>query len=807
MQGLFYGAFQGKKKDLLPLLSKLGEKRGDRDHMMGFIFRYLHLPDNWAELGDEDWVKARFASGGSMNINYLEGPLFSELSAYLLPVEGLTMTQTLDYGVKRYTYSPYGSLEILNFDRKDQVRSAARPFERETGQSSVVQDQQSWSDYESANAQDLIPDEVLPPPCCTDSPFLIQKGVLVKYLGHEETVTVPEGCTAIGPRSFQHCKELKRVTIPKTVETIGEEAFSCCSALEEVELAQGLKTLEGGVFWGTKLRRVELPEGLNCIKLCFPDGVFLKIPASLTKMDDYTIQHLAGAEVAKGNSAYFSQNGALYAKTKTGAVLLRVPQTVQGVFEIQDGVQAIGEKAFWCCRELTGVRFPAGLTQIGRDAFGGCGALESVELPEGLVTIEGSAFSGSSLRAVRFPSTLQTIEYFAFQTVIGRGAATALKRVELPENTTCSQSSFDEDTVIAADLASEAARQRLLLPAQAVELSLTPGRDYTGMVTPAVLAYFVDRDAVEAFTQLEPFVPELWELLPDLLRHARLRGAQKVEQRLLELEQLGQEQGKKRKPPTAAQLKKLWWVRDNPDGTCTILDYRGPFLHPVLPAAVGKRAVKQWSRSFDTPRTPSTLDQIITLTLPATLTKFEDTLGKASRLERIEVEAGNPAYRSQDGVLLNAAGTALLLYPLGRREARYEIPERVRSIKPDSFRGNCFLQEVIFPKGLKKVEKFSFEGCRGLTSIVFPEGVKTFGAHAFSSCHGLTRIVLPDGVEIIGAYAFSSYGLRDVVLPGSVKNLDKSAFGNIPSGLTIHAPAGSYAEAFAQENNIPFQPL
>ncbi len=27
MQGMFYGASQGKKRDILPLLSKLGEKR------------------------------------------------------------------------------------------------------------------------------------------------------------------------------------------------------------------------------------------------------------------------------------------------------------------------------------------------------------------------------------------------------------------------------------------------------------------------------------------------------------------------------------------------------------------------------------------------------------------------------------------------------------------------------------------------------------------------------------------------------------------------------------------------------------
>ena len=46
-------------------------------------------------------------------------------------------------------------------------------------------------------------------------------------------------------------------------------------------------------------------------------------------------------------------------------------------------------------------------------------------------------------------------------------------------------------------------------------------------------------------------------------------------------------------------------------------------------------------------------------------------------------------------------------------------------------------------------------------------------------------------------------GLRKVILPVSVTEINKWAFEKCPS-LTIHAPAGSYAETYAKENNIPF---
>lgn len=36
--------------------------------------------------------------------------------------------------------------------------------------------------------------------------------------------------------------------------------------------------------------------------------------------------------------------------------------------------------------------------------------------------------------------------------------------------------------------------------------------------------------------------------------------------------------------------------------------------------------------------------------------------------------------------------------------------------------------------------------------------------------------------------------------------IDKRAFDGCPN-LTIHAPAGSYAEQYAKKNNIPFEPI
>ena len=46
----------------------------------------------------------------------------------------------------------------------------------------------------------------------------------------------------------------------------------------------------------------------------------------------------------------------------------------------------------------------------------------------------------------------------------------------------------------------------------------------------------------------------------------------------------------------------------------------------------------------------------------------------------------------------------------------------------------------------------------------------------------------------------------DVVIPAGVTEIGSSAFDGCKK-LTIHAPAGSYAEQYARENDIKFQPL
>jgi len=81
-----------------------------------------------------------------------------------------------------------------------------------------------------------------------------------------------------------------------------------------------------------------------------------------------------------------------------------------------EGLEKIGDYAFYNCESLEGITFPSTLIEIGDCAFDGCYELREVVLNEGLKKIGEWAFSDCrSLGRIAFPSTLIEIGKRAFE--------------------------------------------------------------------------------------------------------------------------------------------------------------------------------------------------------------------------------------------------------------------------------------------------------------------------------------------------------------------------------------------------------
>ena len=225
------------------------------------------------------------------------------------------------------------------------------------------------------------------------------------------SVTIPSSVTSIGYEAFYNCESLTSITIPSSVTSIGEEAFSECSGLTSVVIPEGVTSIGDGAFsWCKSLTSVTITEGVTEIgKMAFYNCSSLTsvtIPSSVTSIGDRVFEECRGL--------YKDANGVQY-ESEAKVVLIDVPTSVSGSFEIPSSVRFIHSEAFYGCSRLTSVTIPEGVTAIGNEAFGECTSLTSVTFPSTLMKIGGNAFQGCSLRGtVTLPASLRILGVGAF---------------------------------------------------------------------------------------------------------------------------------------------------------------------------------------------------------------------------------------------------------------------------------------------------------------------------------------------------------------------------------------------------------
>ena len=226
------------------------------------------------------------------------------------------------------------------------------------------------------------------------------------YSEEIHALSLPDGLTRIGTWAFQECR-LQKVKIPSSVASIGCCAFSN-SDLQKIQFSEGLTEIERNAFYGCSLKQVKLPESLKRIgENAFGDCPFtsITIPAGVESFGDLNGDEtqvtpfkdnelLEEIHVDPDNPKYSSIDGVLFSKDAT--TLLRYPCAKPGdTYTVPDGVQEIGEWAFYFCGNLKQLSLPDGLTRIGDYAFNYCESLANLNLPDSLTGIGCEVLTGT----------------------------------------------------------------------------------------------------------------------------------------------------------------------------------------------------------------------------------------------------------------------------------------------------------------------------------------------------------------------------------------------------------------------------
>ena len=260
------------------------------------------------------------------------------------------------------------------------------------------------------------------------------------FASHENltNVVLPASLRKIGSRAFEDCAGLQGITIPASVSEIGYMTFSFCLNLQQIEVASGnssfsskdgvLYDQEGGRLiqypagragdyqvpegvteigenafsFATNLTHVSIPRGLTKIgsfafQLC-SSMTNITIPASVTTIGEGAFggcYRLAEISVQEGNPSYLTEAGNLYDKNRATLVQYAYGAK-ENSFTVPQGVQQIGNYAFWNCTNLIQVTLPEGVTKIGRGAFQFARNLHQVAIPQSVRIIDEDAFGTHS---------------------------------------------------------------------------------------------------------------------------------------------------------------------------------------------------------------------------------------------------------------------------------------------------------------------------------------------------------------------------------------------------------------------------
>ncbi len=249
----------------------------------------------------------------------------------------------------------------------------------------------------------------LPKPA-TIGDFIIERGVLKKYIGKGGKVVIPYFVTSIGEWAFKHCEALTSIVIPDSVERIEDHSFYKCPSLTSVTIGKNVKSIGSFAFHRcTSLTSVMIPDGAESI-----DGSAFNSCTSLTSV---TIPD----SVKRIGGFAFNQCTSLTSINIPGSVKSLDYETFAGCTSltsvtIGDGTKVIGSNVFDGCKSLTSITIPDSVKSIGGCAFASCTSLTSITIPDSVESMGWYTFSGcTSLTSITLPNSLRKIEEWTFK--------------------------------------------------------------------------------------------------------------------------------------------------------------------------------------------------------------------------------------------------------------------------------------------------------------------------------------------------------------------------------------------------------
>ena len=249
---------------------------------------------------------------------------------------------------------------------------------------------------------------------------VVGKGVLIKYNGNAEEITVPSNVGYLAD-AFKGNDNITKLVIPETVKGICDSAFAGCYSLIDIDIAKTISDIGAGAFDDTVW--------LVCQKQDFVtvgNGVLIKYNGT----DENVV---IGSDVKYISGAFYGNK-----TVKNVTVPVTVKNVTYGTFTDCKSLESVEFKGmdtvlagglFYDCDKLKKVILPSGLKMIPDNLFYGCLKLEQVNIPGTVKYIGDTAFYYcDKLTELTLPDGIKEIGTGAFY------GCTVLEKMNLPNS-------------------------------------------------------------------------------------------------------------------------------------------------------------------------------------------------------------------------------------------------------------------------------------------------------------------------------------------------------------------------------------
>ncbi len=454
--------------------------------------------------------------------------------------------------------------------------------------------------------------------------------------------------------------------------------------------------------------------------------------------------NLSEIEVDSANEYFTVVNGVVYSKDMK--TLVCYPAAKEGTsFTVPEGVEKIGNYAFYNCGNITEIVIPSTVKEIGDSAFYNCTSLESITISEGLEIIESYAFyKCSNLTEIVIPSTVKEIGDRAFY------YCTSLESITIPEGLEI----IESYTFYNCSNLTE-----IVIPSTVKEIyygAFSYCRSLSDITLVGDKTEF-DRDTFSGTAHYDN--SSNWEETESGTRLYYVDGY-------------------------LAEFIYAWDVEEIKikEGTRAICSriFEGSDLTKVyLPDSVRYIGDQAFNNS-----------RITEINLPDGVELGDSVFAYCYNLETItagqtikglDVDdlTSTKFYTDKDNYengVLYLADVLLKVLPEYESE-NFIVGDKFKRISASAFANCASIKNISISSSVEYIGDGAFTFCAGLESIILPEGLEVIGPNTFAGCLDLKSIEIPSTVKEIGKFAFGlNISLESISLPDAVTQINEGTF-------------------------------